>query len=176
LFARPTVEGVRIVPGTLGASSWSPVAFNPESQSVFISGIYQPSLFFNRQLKPEPGKPWGSYTFFRQADEDDWGVFTAISTTTGKILWQKKIDDPMVGGALTTASGLVFTGEGNGQFNAFDGETGNLLWQHKTDYGVNAPPISYAINGKQYIAVAAGGNKLFDYATGDEILVFNLED
>ncbi len=176
LFARPTDEGVRIVPGTLGASSWSPVAFNPDSQSVFISGIYQPSLFFNRQLEPEPGKPWGSYTFFRQADEDDWGVFTAISTATGKIIWQKRIDDPMVGGALATASGLVFTGEGNGQFNAFDGETGNLLWQHKTDYGVNAPPISYAINGKQYIAVAAGGNKLFDYATGDEILVFTLAD
>jgi PQQ-dependent dehydrogenase (methanol/ethanol family) len=176
LFARPTDAGVRIVPGTLGASSWSPVAFNPESQSVFISGIYQPSLFFNRQLNPEPGKPWDSYTFFRQADEDDWGVFTAISTATGKILWQKKIDDPMVGGALATAGDLVFTGEGNGQFNAFDGETGNLLWQYKTNYGVNAPPITYAINGKQYIAVAAGGNKLFDYATGDEILVFNLKD
>jgi len=176
LFAQPTAEGVRIVPGTLGASSWSPVAFNPINQRVYIAGIYQPSLFFNRLLSPEPGKPWGSYTFFRQADEDDWGVFTAISTINGKIIWQKKMDDPMVGGALVTAGGLVFTGEGNGQFNAFDASTGQLLWQYKSNYGVNAPPITYAIDDKQFIAVAAGGNKLVNYATGDEILVFALPD
>ena len=175
LFARPTQDGVRIVPGTLGASSWSPVAYDPERQRVFISGIYQPSLFFNRTLEPGPGKPWSSYTFFRTAGEDDWGVFTAISTITGKILWQYKVDDPMVGGALATAGGLVFTGQGNGHFNAFDSETGEPLWQFKTNYGVNAPPISYAIDGKQYITVAAGGNKLFNYATGDEILTFTID-
>ena len=175
LFAKPTDEGVRIVPGTLGASSWSPVAFDPENQRVFIAGIYQPSLFFNRQLQPEPGKPWESYTFFRQTNEKDWGIFTAISTRTGKILWQKKTGDPMVGGCLATAGGLVFTGEGNGQFDAIDMETGQILWNFKTEYGVNAPPVTFTVNGKQYIAVAAGGNSLFDYKTGDEILVFTLE-
>ncbi len=175
LFAKPTEDGVRIVPGTLGASSWSPVAYHPELDAVFISGIYQPSLFFSRKLDPEPGKPWQSYTFFRQADEDDWGNFTAISTTTGKILWQQNIDDPMVGGSIATAGNLVFTGEGNGFFNAFNAATGERLWQYKSEFGVNAPPVSYAINGKQYIAVAAGGNSLFGYPVGDEVMVFSLE-
>lgn len=175
LFARPTAEGVRIVPGTLGASSWSPVAYNPQLESVFISGIYQPSLFITRKLSPGPGKPWESYTIFRATGEKDWGVFTAISTRTGKILWQHKVTDPMVGGALATAGNLVFTGEGNGNFNAFNATTGELLWQYQTQYGVNAPPITYAIAGKQYIAVAAGGNKLFGYPTGDEVLVFSLD-
>ena len=114
LFARPTAEGVRIVPGTLGATSWSPAAINPVLNTVYISGIYQPSLFYSRKLTPEPGKPWQSYTFFRQTGENDWGVFTALSTVTGKLLWQKKINDPMVGGVLATAGNLVFTGEGNG--------------------------------------------------------------
>ena len=82
----------------------------------------------------------------------------------------------MVGGALATAGGLVFTGEGNGRFDAFDAENGELLWHHNADYGVNAPPISYAVNGKQYVAVAAGGSKVFGYKTGDEILVFALDD
>ena len=51
-----------------------------------------------------------------------------------------------------------------------------LAWHYQADYGVNAPPVSYAINGKQYIAVAAGDNKVFGYNTGDEILVFVLDD
>ncbi len=51
-----------------------------------------------------------------------------------------------------------------------------LAWHYQADYGVNAPPVSYAINGKQYIAVAVGGNKIFDYKTGDEILVFALDE
>jgi glucose dehydrogenase len=174
LFARPTADGVRIVPGTLGASSWSPVAYNPQLESVFISGIYQPSLFITRKLSPGPGKPWESYTIFRATGEKDWGVFTAVSTRTGEILWQHKVTDPMVGGALATAGNLVFTGEGNGNFNAFNATTGELLWQYQTQYGVNAPPITYAIAGKQYIAVVAGGNKLFGYPTGDEVLVFSL--
>lgn len=174
LFAQPDENGVRIVPGTLGAASWSPVAFDPETNVVYIPGIYQPSVFHSIKLIPGPGRPWESYTYFKAANEPDWGVFTAISVTDGKILWQNKIEDPMVGGALVTAAGLVFTGEGNGYFDAFDANTGKQLWRFQSEYGVNAPPVSYAINGKQYIAVAAGGNKIFGYPTGDEILVFSI--
>ena len=176
LFAQPSEHGTRIVPGTLGAASWSPVAFDPNVNAVYIAGIYQPSVFHSIKLDPKPGKPWESYTYFKATDEPDWGIFSAISLDTGNLLWQQKISDPMVGGALATAGGLVFTGEGNGQFDAFHSETGKLLWQFEASYGVNAPPISYAINGKQYIAVAAGGNKIFGYKTGDEILVFALDN
>ena len=175
MFARPDAAGVRIVPGTLGASSWSPVAFYPALNRVFISGIYQPSLFYSRKLTPVPGKPWESYTFFRKSNEENWGVFTAIDTNSGKIAWQQRTDLPLLGGAVATAGGLVFTGEGNGYFRAYDVKNGDKLWEYKSEYGVNAPPISYAINGKQYIAVAAGGNSLFGYKTGDEVLVFSLE-
>jgi glucose dehydrogenase len=81
----------------------------------------------------------------------------------------------MVGGVLATAGHLVFTGEGNGDFNAYHAATGERLWRYKSEYGVNAPPVSYAVNGKQYIAVAAGGNALYKYPVGDEILVFSLK-
>ncbi len=175
LFALPSEEGTRIVPGTLGASSWSPVAYNPNTSLAYIMGIYQPSLFISRKLTPKPGRPWESYTFFQKTGEPDSGTYTAIDVNTGKIAWQKNIDDPMVGGSMVTAGGLVFTGEGNGNFNALDAETGETLWQYTSRYGVNAPPITYQINGKQYITVAAGGNKLYGYATGDEILTFALD-
>ena len=175
LFAPPDEAGVRIVPGTLGASSWSPVAYNPLLDTVYVSGIYQPSVFHSIRLTPTPGRPWESYTYFKQTDEPDWGIFSAVSASTGKILWQQRVDQPMVGGALTTAGGLVFTGEGNGKFNAYSAKTGELLWQYANEYGVNAPPVSYVVNGKQYIAVAAGGNRLFGFTTGDNLLVFSLE-
>ena len=81
----------------------------------------------------------------------------------------------MVGGALATAGDLVFTGEGNGRFVAYDAHSGTPLWQHRSDYGVNAPPVSYMVGGKQYISVAAGGNSLFGYKVGDEILTFTLD-
>ncbi|OGT35809.1 MAG: pyrrolo-quinoline quinone [Gammaproteobacteria bacterium RBG_16_51_14] len=174
LFAQPTTEGVRIVPGTLGATSWSPVSYHPQAETVYIAGIHQPSLFFSRKLDPKPDQPRESYTFFRQANEPDWGFLTAISVNTGSILWQQKIEDPMVGGVLATAGGLVFTGEGNGDFDAFDARNGRRMWTYHSRYGVNAPPITYAMDGKQYVAVAAGGNQLFGYPVGDEILVFTL--
>ncbi len=175
LFARPDEKGVRIVPGTLGAASWSPVAYHERLNYVYIPGIYQPSLFYSRKLEPAPGKPWGSYTFFRKSAEQDWGLFSAVNTSTGEIAWQKKTTQPMVGGALATAGDLVFTGEGDGHFTAYHAGSGELLWTYKASYGVNAPPVTYMVDSEQYIAVAAGGNKLFGYSTGDEVLVFKLQ-
>ena len=176
LFAQPSPEGARIIPGTLGAVSWSPIAYHPGLGRVYIPGIHQPSLFFTRRLEPKPGRPWQSYTFFKKADEPDWGSLSAIDVSTGKIVWQRKTEQPMVGGALATAGGVVFSGEGNGRFTAYDARNGASLWSHQSDFGVNAPPISYMIDGKQYIAVAAGGNALFGYQTGDEVLAFSLRD
>ena len=69
---------------------------------------------------------------------------------------------------------MLFTGEGNGNFNAYEASSGKLLWQTKADAGVNAPPISYEIDGVQYVAVAAGGNSIFGYKQGDNVLVYAL--
>ena len=133
-----------------------------------------PARYISRTLGPGPSSPWKSYTFFVPLRDEHWGTFTAIHASTGKILWQKKTDQPMVGGALATAGGLVFVGEGNGYFDAFDAKTGDVLWRFRCDAGVNAPPISYEVDGVQYLAVAAGGNSIFGYPLGDEIRVFAL--
>ena len=175
LFARPTEQGVRIVPGVLGAVSWSPVAYHPGLQRVYIPGIFQPSMFFSRKLEPQPGAPWQSFTFFKKADEPDWGALSAVDVASGRLLWQRRVEQPMVGGALVTAGDLVFAGEGNGRFVAYDAHSGAPLWEHQGKYGVNAPPVSFMVKGKQYITVAAGGNSLFGYEVGDEILTFSLE-
>ena len=87
-----------------------------------------------------------------------------------------KTEQPMIGGILATAGGLVFTGEGNGLFKALDSETGSELWRFQAGAGVNAPPASYTVDGKQYVVVAAGGNTQLNYKRGNNIIAFTLSD
>lgn len=175
LFARPNEEGVRIAPSTFGATTWSPAAYYPDLNAMFIAGIYTAATFYSKKLTPEPGKPWASFTFFKPTTDPTWGNITAVDLSTGKIRWEVKTEQPMVGGVMATAGGLLFAGEGNGNFNAYDAKSGKQLWQYKSQYGVNAPPITYKLNGTQYIAVASGGSGIFQYTMGDEILVFKLK-
>jgi glucose dehydrogenase len=102
------------------------------------------------------------------------GRFVAIDTETGKIAWTVMTDQPLIGGALVTAGNVVFMGEGNGDFDAFDATVGKKLWSYHLGAGVNAPPITYQVDGRQYVAVAAGGNFQLDYPLGDAIAIFRL--
>jgi glucose dehydrogenase len=81
----------------------------------------------------------------------------------------------MIGGILATAGGLVFSGEANGRFAAYDAKNGKVLWTFQAGAGVNAPPSSYAVGGKQYIVVGAGGNVQIDSKRGNAIIAFTLE-
>ena len=77
---------------------------------------------------------------------------------------------------LATAGGLVFTGEGGGEFKAYDAETGAVLWNFQAGAGVNAPPASYTVDGRQFVVVGAGGNTQLDYKRGNSIIAFSLAD
>lgn len=176
LFKRPSSEGVEIAPGIFGGASWSPMAYHPDLRSLFVAAIHHPTIYYSKALQPTAELPWQSYTYSKPVSEERWGTVTSLNSDTGAIRWQRKMDLPMVGGVLATAGGLIFTGEGNGKFLALNAETGEVLWQYQAPFGVNAPPVTYAIAGKQYVAVVAGGNRLFGYKTGDQILVFSLGD
>ena len=129
------------------------------------------------ESSPYPeGKLWLGGAFKVIPTEEQWGNVTAVDYNTGKIRWQVKTEQPMIGGVLATAGGLVFTGEGNGLFKAYDVETGAVLWSFQAGAGVNAPPSSYTVDGKQYIVVAAGGNTQLDYKRGNDIIAFTLAE
>ena len=81
----------------------------------------------------------------------------------------------MMGGALATAGDLVFTGEADGWFRAYHAESGKILWSFQAGAGVNAPPSSYSLDGKQYIVVGAGGNTQIDFKRGNNIIAFTLD-
>jgi PQQ-dependent dehydrogenase (methanol/ethanol family) len=174
LFSPPTREGVRVAPGAAGGASWSPAAFDPTTGLVFVAAIHMPMRYAVKERSAEGAEPARRYTVTTPTDEPRWGTLTAIDTRTGKIRWQRKTAEPLVGGVLATAGGLVFVGEGNGYLDAFDARTGELRWQFQCGAGVNAPPITYAIEGTQYVTVAAGGNPLFGYRVGDALITFAL--
>jgi glucose dehydrogenase len=81
----------------------------------------------------------------------------------------------MMGGALATAGGLMFTGEANGWFRAYDAANGKVLWSFQAGAGVNAPPSSYSVDGKQYVVVGAGGNTQINFKRGNNIIAFTVD-
>jgi len=175
MFAKATFEGTVIYPGILGGSNWSPVSVDQGKQRVFVSGIHAPIKYTLHETPAKDGNPAIRYVSSEPTDDPSWGLLSAIDLSTGEIVWQNKTEQPLVGGTLATAGGLVFMGEGNGHFNAYDSQTGELLWQAKSEFGVNAPPISYTVDGRQYIAVASGGNKIMGFKQGDAMLVYQLD-
>ncbi len=166
----------KVLPGANGGSEWSPPAYSPQTRDVYVLGINQLMDF---KTHPDPDHPGfmhtGSVFTNHQKPAVQTGTFTAIDTETGKIAWQYQAPKPMIGGALATAGNLVFVGEGDGSFNAFDAKHGGKLWTYKFVAGVNAPPVSYEVNGTQYVAVAAGGNYQLNYVRGDEVGIFRLK-
>ena len=174
LFSKATPEGTIIYPGILGGSNWSPVSMNLDNHLVYVSGIHAPIKYILHEQKSDDKVI--KYTSSEISDDPKWGLLSAIDVSTGKIIWQHTTEQPLLGGSLATKGNLVFVGEGNGDFNAFNGLTGELIWHTNIDAGVNAPPITYMVNGKQYVAVVAGGNKIMGFKQGDYISVYQLSE
>jgi len=177
MFKAPTPEGVVISPGVGGGSNWSPAAIDAANGMVYVAAMHMPTRYHTQQIPAEGDKPAVTYYTFEPAKGPSWGTLSAIDLNAGgKIAWQVKTDEPLVGGTLATKGGLVFNGEGNGIFSAYDAQTGTRLWQFNCGAGVNAPPISYEVDGRQYIAVAAGGSQIWGFRQGGAVIVFGLPD
>ena len=144
MFKAPTKEGINILPGANGGAEWSPPAYSPQTHDVYVPAMDQ-LMKFTSAGNPEtlPGTMRLGSTFVNVKDNGlQDGTFSAINVDTGKIDWQYKAPQPLIGGALATAGNLVFTGEGNGWFDAFNAKTGEKVWRYNLGAGVNAPPIS----------------------------------
>ena len=176
MWVLPTKNGERMLPGANGGVEWSPMTVDTGLGLVYAINLHQPMTYHVESTPYPDGKLWLGGAFKVISSEEQWGNVTAVDYNTGKIRWKVKPQQPMIGGIMATAGGLVFTGEGNGQFKAYDSATGNVLWNFQAGAGVNAPPASYTVAGKQYIVVGAGGNVQLNYKRGNNIIAFTLAD
>jgi alcohol dehydrogenase (cytochrome c) len=131
-------------PGFFGGFEYSPAAYSPVTQAVYDPAVTA-CLTHTGPVK------------FTINPKTVSGTMAAIDVTTGKFMWRTQVPKPMVGGAVATAGGLVFSGAGDGNLYAFDDKTGKILWSGDLGLGFGAPPITYSVAGTQYIAVADGG-------------------
>jgi alcohol dehydrogenase (cytochrome c) len=168
VVAQPGGPAVVTWPGSSGGSEWSPVPFDPQTGLVYVSGINAPTL--NKVPKKVTGYKVGIDLGGSAQITGAWtkkyplagtGTFTAIDVNTGRIRWQTKEPVAMVGGATTTAGGLVFVGvSGKGVFEAVDAKTGQVLWQHSLGGRIDDAASVYSVRGREYVLIASGGTSL----------------
>ena len=172
---KPTAEGTRVFPHLAGATNWYSPSFSPRTGLFYVSAWMDGSAIFARR----PAQYVEGRTFFgafptgtelsingtqsnRRLPDGGHGAVLALDPRTGEKKWEFTMADITDAGILTTASDLLFSGGREGFFYALDARTGQLLWKAPVAGIVQAAPTSYAVNGRQYIAIAAG-NSLYSF-------------
>ncbi|TMJ48349.1 MAG: quinonprotein alcohol dehydrogenase [Alphaproteobacteria bacterium] len=170
-------EPVLIQPSGIGGTNWAPMSYNPETGSFYVSGTIRTSAFARYGDTYKLGLRYVGGTQAAPIGSPMSGTFTAIGGNTNKIVWQHKTPYRVGqgGGSTTTAGGLVFRGEPDGNFLAINAKTGEELWRFQTGFGADAPPAVYEVDGEEYVAIATGGNSLQLSANGDAVWVFSLK-
>ena len=179
IFTPPDGTFRSVAPGLFGGSEWSPVAYHPRLGLAYISAVTVPMRFVPfPETAPQPGAySLGGLPI--PVVEKVGGTLTAIDAQVGKMRWQKLMSWPLVGGALVTAGGVLFYGEGTlfgGSFVGLEAATGAEVFRYSTKGGVNAAPMTYEAGKKQFVAVAAGGIGHSLTAADNLIIAFALED
>ncbi len=181
LFVPPSPEGTVVSPGPLGAVSWHPVSYDSKTGLAFAQVRHGAAAYTVKTVPAGNGRPEIRYTETGEAKgEPSFSTLTAIDLAKGgNIAWSVKAESRLSGGTLATAGGLVFSGEEDGHLDAHDSATGKLLWRFQCGAGIGGPPVTYSVEGKQYLAVAAGGasfTKASGFGTGDALVVFSLPE
>jgi alcohol dehydrogenase (cytochrome c) len=153
--ASPTAVGVGVCPSTAGATNWPSPSYDPALKLFFVVAQEGCSINFRDKAGSNDG---GGYT---EDPNKPWQLYTrAIDAFTGEKKWDyKQTTSIRYGpGLLSTAGGIVFSGEKLGQISALDSRTGQPLWHFFTGGVITSGPMSYAIDGKQYVALVSGSN------------------
>src|ERR1700737_1341319 len=143
-------------PGNMGGKNWPPTAYNPDLKLWYIPVIESCNRVTVEEMTPEKIK---AREFFTGGGPSQpvkiTGRVTGIDVTTAKIASKAELPFPNLGGILATPD-LVFSGQPSGEVIAFDGKSLQKLWEFNTGGGVNAPPMTFSVDGKQYIAILVG--------------------
>ena len=150
-------ETIFAVPSFLGGKNWMPMAFSKKTGNFYVPSNEWGMDLWNEPVTYKKGAAYlGAGFTIKPLFEDYIGSLKAIDPDTGEIKWEYKNNAPLWGGVMTTGGGLVFTGTPEGRFKAFDDETGEELWSFQTGSGIVGQPVTWEMDGEQYVAVASG--------------------
>lgn len=171
----PTADGKRIYPGIQGATNWYSPSYSPHTGFFYIPtwdnyySVYvkekvefAEGRLFTGPLPESPVPGLRPPQIVTRSEEEGYGAIRAFDPLTGERKWEYKLTDVTDSGILTTASDLLFVGGREGYFMAMNARNGELLWKASVGGQVSAGPMSFAVNGKQYVAISAGSS-LFVY-------------
>jgi alcohol dehydrogenase (cytochrome c) len=182
----PTPEGTRTCPDIRGAANWMATAYNPATSLYYVMTIENCGVYRSTQFGPAAqaanaarggggrgGRGGGGRSgegmgggfggpFGGPSGDPPKRYLRALDIHTGKVVWEvdQKVPSPNYGGVLSTAGGVLFYSESTGAFAAVDAQTGSSLWHFETGQSPKASPMTYMVNGRQFVAIASGANIL----------------
>jgi len=164
---QPIPAGARVCPGYAGATNWYAPSYNESTHSFYFLALEQCETYFSNPHPPpfEPGKEFYATGVKHIAGEPSKKFLLAYNLDSESFAWKypQTGRGRSSGGTLTTASGLLFFGDDADSLEAVDAQTGKPLWYFNTGQEISASPMSYAVRGKQYVAIAAGSD-VFSFA------------
>lgn len=144
-------------PSFLGGKNWMPMAFSQNTGNFYVPSNEWGMDIWNEPVTYKKGAAYlGSGFTIKPNYEDHIGSLKAIDPDTGEWVWEYKNDAPLWGGVMTTAGGLVFFGTPEGKFIALDDATGEELWSFQTGSGIVGQPVTWEMDGEQYVSVVSG--------------------
>jgi alcohol dehydrogenase (cytochrome c) len=145
------------VPSFLGGKNWMPMSYSQKTGLFYVPSNEWGMDIWNEPVTYKKGAAYlGSGFTIKPIFEDHIGAIKAIDPKDGSIKWVLKNAAPVWGGTMATAGGLVFTGNPEGNFMAINDETGEVVWKFQTGTGIVGQPITYELDGEQYVAIVAG--------------------
>lgn len=161
----PSATGTRVCPGFSGATNWYAPSYNPDTRLFYFLASENCNIYFKKGEKFEQGKPFYATGVRRSPGDDHQRFLLAFGLESDKSVWRY----PQISaghssaGTMTTRGGLVFFADDAQSFEAVDAQSGAPLWHFTTGQNFHASPMSYAIHGVQYVAVASGSD-VFSFA------------
>ncbi|SCK05174.1 PQQ-dependent methanol/ethanol family dehydrogenase [Vogesella sp. LIG4] len=144
-------------PSFLGGKNWMPMAYSPKTELFYVPSNEWGMDIWNEPISYKKGGAYlGAGFTIKPLYDDHIGVLRAMDPKTGKIKWEYKNPAPLWAGVMTTAGNLVFTGTPEGYLKAFDAQSGKQLWQFQTGSGIVGSPVTWEMDGQQYVAVVSG--------------------
>lgn len=165
-----TGDQVEFWPSAFGGKNWSPISYDPEQQMAFVNTLNVGMNYKAVEPQYRAGVFYFGAEFSWSWPDGNRGFLRAIDPLTGEVKWEDGSEIPRLAGTLATGGGLVFTGAQTGEFEAFNSETGEKLWSFNTGSGVIGQPMTWEMDGRQYVSIVNGGGAVYALFSGDERL------